>query len=209
MIHRYVDNFHRETKSIWETRKHARMQYWNHNSSHTLISEIHISKKLFPLFVGCIIMAACAKNICWNIQIFFFVVMQFCAGCWKNSPHQRNVIWILWVLLDWCRTLVYTSGIWAVKSSKGQFDIYKIPGKLCMKQSVFFFNAAPAPFLTLELLPNTVFFKHCIHVPIWKSSEPWLIWKGEISLLPKQFLGGWEKKKPQQLNKCKLYFVFH
>ena len=128
------------TKSIWETRKHEAALALACNigiSTHTLISEIHISKKLFPLFVGCIIMAACAKNICWNIQIFFFVVMQFCAGCWKNSPHQRNVIWILWVLLDWCRTLVYTSGIWAVKSSKGQFDIYKMPGKLCMKQSAF------------------------------------------------------------------------
>ena len=201
------------TKSIWETRKHEAALALACNigiSTHTLISEIHISKKLFHSLLVVLLWRRVPKTYVGSIQIFFLVVMQFCAGCWKNSsPHQRNVIWILWVLLDWCRTMVYTSGIRAVKSSKGQFDIYKMPGKLCMKQSGFFFNAAPAPFLTLELLPNTVFFKHCIHVPIWKNSEPWLIWKGEISLLPKQFLGGWEKKKPQQLSKCKLYFVFH
>lgn len=77
------------------------MQYWNLNS-HTHFRDTY-QQKTFPLFVGCIIMAArrVPKTYVGSIQIFFLVVMQFCAGCWKNSsPHQRNVIWILWVLLD-------------------------------------------------------------------------------------------------------------
>ena len=53
MIHRYVDNFHRETKSIWETRKHARMQYWNHNSPLTHSFQRYISAKNFST-TGCI-----------------------------------------------------------------------------------------------------------------------------------------------------------
>ena len=138
------------------------MQYWNLNS-HTHFRDTY-QQKTFPLFVGCIIMAArrVPKTYVGSIQIFFLVVMQFCAGCWKNSsPHQRNVIWILWVLLDWCRTMVYTSGIRAVKSSKGQFDIYKMPGKLCMKQS-----AVTAPFLSSNVSLETNFssvFSRLLH----------------------------------------------
>ena len=188
------------------------MQYWNLNS-HTHFRDTYQQKTFSTLCWLYYYGAACAKNICWNIQIFFFVVMQFCAGCWKNSPHQRNVIWILWVLLDWCRT----SAIRAVKSSKGQFDIYKMPGKLCMKQSAFYLHLCTVGGISIRSVricsvsdwDSSIFSNTVVQVPIWKRSEPWLIWKGEISLLPKQFLGGWEKKKPQQLNKCKLYFVFH
>ena len=138
--------------------------------------------------------------------MFFLVVMQFCAGCWKNS-HQRNVIWILWVLLDWCRT----SAIRAVKSSKGQFDIYKMPGKLCMKQSAFYLHLCTVGGISIRSVricsvsdwDSSIFSNTVVQVPIWKRSEPWLIWKGEISL-PKQFLGMSEKRKSKCVN-----FVFH
>mgnify|MGYP001391890786 CR=1 FL=1 len=85
------------TKSIWETRIHEATLALACNigiSTHTLISEIHISKKLFPLFVGCIIMAACAKNICWkHSNLLFSCHAILCRMLEKQQPPstQRNL----------------------------------------------------------------------------------------------------------------------
>ena len=132
--------------------------------------------------------------------MFFLVVMQFCAGCWKNS-YQRNVIWILWVLLDWCRT----SAIRAVKSSKGQFDIYKMPGKLCMKQSAFYLHLCTVGGISIRsvrICSVSDFFKHCSSSPNLKTL--WTLTNLKRWNIATQTIFGYEWEKKKQM--CKLCF---